>query len=254
MLIILGLILVVLIVLVGGDRGVTSLISLIGNMAFLSFSIWLMAAGAPVLLVAVGAGVIISCVTLFYQNGTNAKTKSAFVAVLLTMIVLFAFIYIVVWRNGAGGLNEIQAAGDDVLYYDMNLNINMQKVATAVILLSTLGAVLDMALTVTTSVHEVRMHMPDLTGSELMKSGIQIGKEVIGTTVNTLLFAYLGESLLLFVYLKMHDYTIETLLNSKILFENCVSMIFGALACVAVVPVAAWLMGNVFTADTPIQG
>lgn len=240
---ILGFILLFLIMIIGGDRGVISLISLVGNM-LLSLAIWLMAAGAPVLLVTVGVGTIISCVTLFYQNGTNEKTKSAFTAVLITMAVLFFFIYMVVWRSEAGGLNEIQAVEDDVLYYNMNLDINMRNVATAVIILSTLGAVLDMALTVTTSVYEVSIHKPEMKLTELVESGMQIGREVIGTTVNTLLFAYLGESLLLFSYLKMQDYTLETLLNSKILFQNCVSMIFGAIACVVVMPVAAVLVGK----------
>ena len=244
MLMILGFILLFLIMIIGGDRGVISLISLVGNMLLLSLAIWLMAAGAPVLLVTVGVGIIISCVTLFYQNGTNEKTKSAFTAVLITMAVLFFFIYMVVWRSEAGGLNEIQAAEDDVLYYNMNLDINMRNVATAVIILSTLGAVLDMALTVTTSVYEVSIHKPEMKLTELVESGMQIGREVIGTTVNTLLFAYLGESLLLFSYLKMQDYTLETLLNSKILFQNCVSMIFGAIACVVVMPVAAVLVGK----------
>ena len=244
MLMILGFILLFLIMIIGGGRGVISLISLVGNMLLLSLAIWLMAAGAPVLLVTVGVGIIISCVTLFYQNGTNEKTKSAFTAVLITMAVLFFFIYMVVWRSEAGGLNEIQAAEDDVLYYNMNLDINMRNVATAVIILSTLGAVLDMALTVTTSVYEISIHKPEMKLTELVESGMQIGREVIGTTVNTLLFAYLGESLLLFSYLKMQDYTLETLLNSKILFQNCVSMIFGAIACVVVMPVAAVLVGK----------
>ena len=70
----------------------------------------------------------------------------------------------------------------------------------------------------------------------MIKSGMHIGSEVIGTTVNTLLFAYLGESLLLFSYLKMQKYSMELLLNSKILFQNCVSMFFGAIACVLVMP------------------
>ena len=236
MLMILGFILLFLIMIIGGDRGVISLISLVGNMLLLSLAIWLMAAGAPVLLVTVGVGIIISCVTLFYQNGTNEKTKSAFTAVLITMAVLFFFIYMVVWRSEAGGLNEIQAAEDDVLYYNMNLDINMRNVATAVIILSTLGAVLDMALTVTTSVYEISIHKPEMKLTELVESGMQIGRE--------LLFAYLGESLLLFSYLKMQDYTLETLLNSKILFQNCVSMIFGAIACVVVMPVAAVLVGK----------
>jgi Predicted multitransmembrane protein len=160
------------------------------------------------------------------------------------MTVLFVFIYIIVWSSETGGLNEIQAAEEDVLYYNMDLDINMRNVAIAVIILSTLGAVLDMALTVTTSVYEISIHKPDMSIVEIIESGIQIGREVIGTTVNTLLFAYLGESLLLFSYLKMRNYTLETLLNSKILFQNCVSMIFGAIACVIVMPMAALLIGK----------
>ena len=237
MLITLGLILLILIMVVGGDRGVVSLIALCGNLLILSLAIWLMASGVPVLLVTVCVGVVISCITLFYQNGRNGKTWSAFLATMITMLLLFFFIYIVVWRSEAGGLNEIQQVGEDVFYYNMNLNISMRNVAVSVILLSTLGAVLDMALTVTTSVYEVKSHKEDMTFKELIHSGMQIGKEVTGTTVNTLL---------LFSYLRMQGYSFELLLNSKIMFENCASMIFGAIACVVVMPVAAVAGGYFF--------
>ena len=123
-------------------------------------------------------------------------------------------IYGVVWRTEIGGLNEIQAVGEDVLYYyNVNLGISMKNVMASIIILSTLGAVLDMSLTVTVSVYEVKNHKPDITITEMIKSGMHIGSEVIGTTVNTLLFAYLGESLLLFSYLKMQKYSMELLLN-----------------------------------------
>ena len=72
MLITLGLILLILIMVVGGDRGVVSLIALCGNLLILSLAIWLMASGVPVLLVTVCVGVVISCITLFYQNGRNS--------------------------------------------------------------------------------------------------------------------------------------------------------------------------------------
>ena len=100
-------------------------------------------------------------------------------------------------------MNEIQSVSEDVLYYNMNLNIPMQKVMAAVVLLSTLGAVTDMALTVSTSLYEVKIHKPDMSNTELFQSGMQIGKSILGTTVNTLLFAYLGESMIIFVYLRM---------------------------------------------------
>lgn len=90
MLITLGLILLILIMVVGGDRGVVSLIALCGNLLILSLAIWLMASGVPVLLVTVCVGVVISCITLFYQNGSNRKTWSAFLATMITMLLLFS--------------------------------------------------------------------------------------------------------------------------------------------------------------------
>ena len=242
MLVIFGLILVALIAIVGGDRGVMSLIALAGNLLILCIAIWLIASGVPVFPVTICLSVIICCITLFYQNGINRKTLSAFTAVLITIFILFFVIYYVVCKSGSGGLNEIQSVSEDVLYYNMNLNIPMQKVMAAVVLLSTLGAVPDMALTVSTSLYEVKIHKPDMSNTELFQSGMQIGKSILGTTVNTLLFAYLGESMILFAYLRMQKQSLGILLNSRLLFQNCIFMIFGALSCVLVIPISTLLM------------
>ena len=242
MLVIFGLILVALIAIVGGDRGVMSLIALAGNLLILCIAIWLIASGVPVFPVTICLSVVICCITLFYQNGINRKTLSTFTAVLITIFIMFFAIYYVVCKSGSGGLNEIQSVSEDVLYYNMNLNIPMQKVMAAVVLLSTLGAVTDMALTVSTSLYEVKIHKPDMSNTELFQSGMQIGKSILGTTVNTLLFAYLGESMILFAYLRMQKQSLGILLNSRLLFQNCIFMIFGALSCVLVIPISTLLM------------
>lgn len=241
---VLGLILLISILIIGGDRGGMSLVALCGNLFFLSMGIWLMAEGVPVFLVIILIGAIVSYITLFYQNGSNIKTWSAFIAVLVTMSVLVFVVQGVIWGSRAGGLNEIQSAGEEVLYYDMNLDISMQKVQVSVILLSTLGAVIDMAFTVTASLYEVKSHKPDMTNKELIESGIRVGKDVIGTTINTLLFAYFGESLLLLSYLKMRNDSLEFLLNSKILFQSCASMLLGAIACVLVMPISTVILAK----------
>lgn len=241
---VLGLILLISILIIGGDRGGMSLVALCGNLFFLSMGIWLMAEGVPVFLLIILIGAIVSYITLFYQNGSNIKTWSAFIAVLITMSVLVFVVQGVIWGSRAGGLNEIQSAGEEVLFYDMNLDISMQKVQVAVILLSTLGAVIDMAFTVTASLYEVKSHKPDMTNKELIESGIRVGKDVIGTTINTLLFSYFGESLLLLSYLKMRNDSLEFLLNSKILFQSCASMLLGAIACVLVMPISTVLLAK----------
>lgn len=236
---ILALILFVLLLVIGGERGAISIMALVGNIAVLWIAIILMAKGFSPLVITILAGAAISYITLVKQNGKNIKTGAAFLAASAVMLALLLAIYLMIWDSKSGGLNEIQAIQDDMLYYNVDIHISMLQVAVCMGLLSTLGAVLDTALAVTSSVYEVGGHRPDLSRKELFHSGIQIGKEIIGTTVNTLLFAYLGESILLFSYIKIGKYTFETVINSKFLFQNASIMLFGAIACAVTVPVAA---------------
>ncbi|MGC4019491.1 MAG: YibE/F family protein [Muricomes sp.] len=237
---ILALILFVLILVVGGDRGAVSVMALTGNIAILSLATMLLAGGHSPLLITFLAGGIISYITLIKQNGKNAKTVSAFLATAIVMLGLIAVIYVVVWSSESGGLNEIQAIQEDVMYYyNVDIHINMIHIAACICLLSTLGAVLDTTLAVTSSAYEVAVHNPEMSRGELYHLGLQIGKEIIGTTVNTLLFAYLGESILLFAYLKIGKFTLETIINSKFLFQGVSVMLFGGIACLLAVPTAA---------------
>ena len=180
---------------------------------------------------------------LYYTGKTkweNQKTEIAFGATGIVILLLFAAIFLLLWDARSGGLNEIQAIQEDVMYYyNTNLHINMLQITVCMVLLSTLGAVLDTALSITSSLYEVILHKPDMSRREIYHSGLQIGKDIIGTTVNTLFFAYLGDFLLLFFYLKNVKYTAEVILNSKMLFQGVSAMLFSAIACLLTVPVAS---------------
>ena len=80
MIIFLALILIFLVILIGGERGAMSIMTLAGNIVILFFSIILMSAGFPVLLLILVAGAGICYNSLFYQNGNNPKTRAAFLA------------------------------------------------------------------------------------------------------------------------------------------------------------------------------
>lgn len=237
---ILALVLFILILIVGGDRGAVSVMALTGNIIILSLAVILLARGHSPILITLLAGGIISYITLVKQNGKNVKTGAAFLATAIVMLLLMFAIYGMVWASKSGGLNEIQAMQEDVMYYySVDIHINMLHIAVCICLLSTLGAVLDTTLSITSSVYEVAAHKQELSRQELYHSGLQIGKEIIGTTINTLLFAYLGDSILLFAYLKMGKFTFETILNSKFLFQDVAVMLFGGIACLLAVPAAS---------------
>ncbi len=221
MIIFLALVLFFLMIIIGGDRGAVSIMALAGNIIILFFSVMLMSSGFPALLLILTAGGSVCYNSLFYQNGNNAKTRAAFLATLVVMLILFIPIYIITWRAGSYGLNELQISEDDFMYYyNTDISINMLHVAVFVSVFSTLGAVIDTALSVTSSVYEVWTHKNSLTEKELTSSGYQVGKEIIGTTVNTLLFAYFGGSILLFSYVQTQKYDLEIILNSRFLFQD----------------------------------
>ena len=198
-----------------------------------------MSAGFPALLLILAAGAGVCYNSLFYQNGNNVKTRAAFLATLFVRLILFIPIFAITWRTGSYGLNELQISEEDFMYYyNTDISINMLHVAVFVSVFSTLGAVIDTALSVTSSVYEVWTHKNSLVEKELTSTGYQVGKEIIGTTVNTLLFAYLGGSILLFSYVQTQKYSLEIILNSRFLFQDVAIMLFGAIACLVAVPVS----------------
>ena len=150
MIIFLALVLIILMILIGGERGAVSLMTLAGNIVILFISILLMSIGFPALLLILAAGAGVCYNSLFYQNGNNPKTRAAFLATLLVMLRLFIPIYLIIWRSGSYGLNELQLSEDDFMYYySTDIHINMLHVAVFVTVFSTLGAVIDTALSVT---------------------------------------------------------------------------------------------------------
>ena len=82
MIIFLALVLIILMILIGGERGAVSLMTLAGNIVILFISILLMSIGFPALLLILAAGAGVCYNSLFYQNGNNPKTRAAFLATL----------------------------------------------------------------------------------------------------------------------------------------------------------------------------
>lgn len=104
MILFLTLVLLFLMITIGGERGAVSIMALAGNIIILFFSVILMSAGFPALLLILAAGAGVCYNSLFYQNGNNVKTRAAFLATLFVMLILFIPIFAITWRTGSYGL------------------------------------------------------------------------------------------------------------------------------------------------------
>lgn len=250
MLITLGIILFVLMLIVGGDRGVGSFLALAANMVIMFFAIKLIAIGVNPYLIVFLASFLFIAVTLIYQNGTNIKSLSSAIAVMSVMLLLICFITVVVSKTRIAGYSEVDRYEEITMYVSTNISVKMDQVMICVILLGLLGAIMDTSIAITTAVYEVNRNNPHFGRKQLIRSGRNIGKDIMGTTVNTLLLATIGDTIMLnILYLKYH-YTFTELLNSKSFFQEFCMIVFSNIGCLLIIPISYMVISYLLVSDS----
>ncbi|MCD8356618.1 MAG: YibE/F family protein [Clostridia bacterium] len=242
---ILAIILLALMLVIGRDRGLQSFLTILMNMAILAGVLFAITLGFHPLVTGIVAGILLTVLILFYQNGNNLKTRVAFGVILTVQIILFLIGMVLCFTGHAGGYSEVKINLDDGLFLDGNVSLSMLQVEITVILLSLLGAIKDAAVAVTSAVYEVHRNNPELLPAELFASGMKIGREILATTINTLFFACVGESLLLFNIICYWGYSFAYILNSKALYQVLLYSGIAGLGCIAAIPLSAFAMAKV---------
>ena len=236
---------VFLLILIGGNRGVVTLISICGNIAILLLLTILIARGFHPIIITFISCYLICNINLFYQNGKNAKTIASFISVIIILIILFIITYSFGYYGKIGGLHELKIGEDDVFGMSENLGINTIKIAVSMVIMGLIGAVMDTSIAVSSAVYEVYKNNRHLSDKELFQSGMGIGKDILGTTVHTLYFAYIGESLMIFLLFQQFNYSVLSLINSKAFYQEFIYIILSAISCVLVIPITAYFISYI---------
>lgn len=240
-LVLLAIILCSLMVWIGGEKGARSFISLFLNFFVLFLTVVLMTipTNDPNIL-AIIAGTVISSINLFFINEVNSKTITAFIATVITITILLFIIYFITEKAMIQGFGEEEI--DELIgVYSLYLGVDFSKLATAVIILSTVGAIIDVAISITSPMQEIFNQHPSISRKELFTSGLTIGKDILGSNTNTLFFAFIGGYLALFLWFKDLSYSLGTIVNSKIFSAEMITIFCAGIGIALVIPIAAWL-------------
>lgn len=232
-------VLFVLMVLVGGNRGIDSFVALVRTIAALLINIYLIAWGMPPVFTTFAISIFFIITVLYFQNGKNVKMHAAAISVMLVLLLIFFTAGPLLWAAGISGYNEIEQYEEISMYLSADLNISMSAVTLSSVVLGLLGAIMDTAVAITTAVNEVYANKPDMTEKQLLGSGLSVGKDILGTTVNTLFFAGLGESIMLAVLFMKNEDDFAAILNSKALFQEVSGLLLGAIGCLLIIPLSS---------------
>lgn len=236
----LGLVLLVLMVLVGGKQGWKSFLSLLFNFCFLFFAVILIAFHVPPLFVTLVTGVVILAVTIFMGEDDLLTTQTAFLASITVLVFLILLIIPVEhWAMVQGfGVEDTE----DLEGMSLLIGIDFLKVSVTTTVLSTLGAIAEASMAISAGLAEILEQHPKSSNADLMKNGITIGEQIIGTTFNTLFFGFFGGFLALFLWFAGLNYTVGEILNNKIFVSEMIMILTSFIGVIITVPVTSWVM------------
>ncbi|HLR11590.1 MAG TPA: YibE/F family protein [Sporosarcina sp.] len=187
---------VIVLLIVGNKQGLFSIISFLVNAFILSLALDLYVAYPSISLVVICgiAALFFSTFSLLLVNGRNVKTYTAIISTLLGTIASLTIAFIAIKLTNGNGLR----------YEEMQfITRPYEMVFLASLFVGSLGAVMDIAITMTASLFEIFEKNHDISLAQLKASGMNIGKDVMGTMTSILFFVYVSGSLpMLILYLK----------------------------------------------------
>lgn len=239
-LVVLAAILFILMTIIGGSKGVRSFLALFFNFGVIFITIIFMndANLNPIILTLI-ACIFISCINLFYINEVNRTTKTAFLSTVISTIILLIFIFIVTDKAMIQGFGEEEI--QELSMFSLHVGVDFVKIAVSVIIMSTIGAITDAAIAISSPMREIHYHNPHISRKELFKSGLSIGKDILGTSTNTLFFAFFGSYLALLIWFKDLSYSTGEIINSKIFSAEMITILCAGIGVTLVIPITSWI-------------
>ena len=227
------------IIIIGGIKGIKAIIGLIVTVLAVYFilikSIYI---GKSPIVMSIVTSAIVIFVTLIIIGGFNKKVLTAAIGTLGGVITagIFATIF--------SYLTKLSGACEDAVQLSINasnITFNFRELIFAGIIISALGACMDVGMSIASSLDEIKSKTPDITGKELFKSGMNIGRDVIGTMCNTLILAYVGGALTLIILFMVCNFDLIQILNKETIAEEIISAIAGSAGVLYTVPITAFV-------------
>jgi uncharacterized membrane protein len=230
-LVLMAWIFIILIIVVGRLKGLFSVLSLAFNITLFSFALDLYRKGMNLLFICSLIAIVFTVCSLFLVSGNNRKT---YAAILATLIGTFSSLLIAL-------LVMFLTKEEGIRYEEMQFITHPPyEIFMAEILVGSLGAIMDISITMSSSIYELVQKNSEISSKALIASGMEIGKDIMGTMINVLFFAYVSGSIpMILLYIKNGSsifYSFYTNLSLEL-----VRALTGSIGIVITIPIALYI-------------
>jgi uncharacterized membrane protein len=231
-----------LVIIIGGLRGIKSIITLAGTVLMIVkvFMPLIMKGYSPIL-IAIGVCILITVMTFVIIGGINDKTISAILGTIGGVMIAGMIALII------GNLTHLTGLPDgdveELAYISKGSTFDYKGLLFAGIIMGALGAVMDVSMSIASSMYEIRQANPKLSTFAIIKAGMNIGKDIMGTMTNTLILAYTGDSIHLMLLFFICKTPITAIFNQNGVASEIVRALSGTIGLLTTIPVTAIASG-----------
>ncbi len=233
-------------ILIGREKGTMALLSLIITMfSIVGILFPLIEYGFPAILVTILIVFYTTVFTFVLIDGINKKTISGALGTLAGVVIASVFAAIAGYFSHITGFQTNEA--EELLLIGTDHGMKLKGLFTAGILIASLGAVMDVAMSIASAIHELHEVNDKMTAIELFRSGMNIGRDAMGTMANTLILAFAGSSFTLLLLIYFYNITPTQLLNTDMVAREVIQGLAGSIGIVLTVPIVAFLSARIET-------
>jgi uncharacterized membrane protein len=177
--------------------------------------------------------ILSTLITMYLVGGLNTKSTAASLGVILSLLLAALLSMAAIYFANLSGF-----AGEEPMFlYTIRPDLDFKGILSASIIIAALGALMDTGVSIASTINEIHETDPSLGVRDLFESGMNVGKDIIGTMSNTLILVYLGASLPL--VLLSNNIDLHKFFNLNQVATEIASALVGSIGILACVPITA---------------
>jgi uncharacterized membrane protein len=224
----------ILLLVVGKKKGFFSLISILTTLGLIFWVLTpLILNGINTILATIVICIISATLTMYLVGGFNAKSTSAILGTVLSLILAGMLSILSIKFAYLTGFSSEESS----FLFSAHPQLNFVGLLASAMIIGALGAVMDIGMSIASTINEVFRSNPKLNVKMLFDSGMNVGRDIIGTMANTLILAYLGGAF--FLVLLSNNIDLQKFFNLNQVATEISSALIGSIAVVACVPISA---------------
>lgn len=196
---------------------------------------------SPILIALIIAG-LTTVFNIILVSGSNKKSWAAILGIVSGLVVATLVGILFGKLMDLSGINMEHA--EEMMRLAGEGRLQVKEILFAGIIIASLGAIMDVGMSIASSVFEVHTVSPKMNVYALYKSGMNVGRDVMGTMTNTLILAYAGSSLSTLMLFYMYQFTYYRLINIDLLGMEILQGIAGSIGLILTIPITAWIAAS----------